>query len=309
MKLTKVTVVIPTHNCGQYICQAIESVLKQTYKDREIIVVDDGSTDKTREIIEPYIQAGSVRYIYQENRGLPGARNTGIQNAKGEFIVVLDADDELDERMVSLCLEKVEGEHTDWCVCDIIRVEDNQNGITKELYRAKIPKGNFCQNMLLDDFISRSPFFRKTSLFDIGLYHEDIQVRVDWEINIRLILAGKRFSYVPEPLYIYKLRSSSLVKTRQKKKFDYTLKLLRKHHQKLADSGDKDIAKIYAQNLWRLGRAYLVESHAVGACLACIYESMKYDFSVRRLLHPFYHHLIKNLVHRDRASKQVNTER
>jgi len=298
--MANVSVVIPTFNCGRYICQAVESALKQTYKDLEIIVVDDGSTDDTYQTIKPYADAGSVRYIYQENQGLPGARNTGIQNAEGEFIVVLDADDELDERMISLCLQKVEGDQTDWCVCDIIRIETHREDQKKEVYRAKLPQDNYTLAILADDFISRSPFFRKKSLIDVGLYHEDIQVRVDWEINIRLFLAGKRFSYVPEPLYIYKLRRDSLVKKVHKKKFDYTLKLLKKHHKRLADAGDREIAKLYAQNLWRLGRAYLLETRAVAAGISCILESISYDFSVRRLIHPFYHHLIRPLVNQKR---------
>ncbi|SPP99513.1 putative Glycosyl transferase, family 2 [Candidatus Sulfobium mesophilum] len=304
-QMPNVSVVIPTYNCGQYIRQAIESALSQTYKGREIIVVDDGSSDNTYEIIKPYEESGSLRYIYQENRGLPGARNTGIQNAQGEFVVVLDADDELDERMISLCLEQVEKENTDWCVCDIIRVETYREDLRKEVYRAKLPQNNYKLAILADDFISRSAFFRKTSLYDIGLYHEDVQVRVDWEINIRLILAGKQFSYMPEPLYIYKLRSSSLVKTHAKKKFDYTLQLLKKHHKKLADMGDREIAQIYAQNLWRLARAYMAESRAFGAGIGCIVESMRYDFSMKRLIHPFYHHLIKRWANQDSATREL----
>lgn len=307
--MAKVSVVIPTFNCGQYICQAIDSALKQTYQDREIIVVDDGSTDGTKGIIAPYIEAGTIKYIYQDNRGLPGARNTGIQNAEGDFIVVLDADDELDERMLALCLEKIEQEGTDWCVCDIVRIEFGQSNPKKEVYRSRIPKGNFVKEILLDDFIRRSPFFRKKSLFEIGLYHEDIQIRVDWEINIRLFLAGKRFSYVPEPIYIYKLRRDSLVKKVHKEKFDYHLKLLKKHHKRLADAGDSEIAKIYAHNLWRLAKSYIVEVGAVKAGISCIFESMKYDFSISRLMHPFYHHLIKPLVRQDKASKRVKAER
>jgi len=297
--MPKVSVIIPTFNCGRLITLAIESALNQTFQDLEILVIDDGSTDSTRDSIEHFINRGMVRYIYQENRGLPGARNRGIMNARGDYVVVLDADDELDERMVSLCLEKVEKEKTDWCVCDIIRVETYREDRRRHLYRAMIPPGDFLRHILADDFISRSPFFRRSSILDIGLYHEDIQVRVDWEINIRLIMAGKRFSYVPEPLYIYKLRRSSLVKTRDKKKFDNTLKLLKKHHKPLADSGDREIAEIYAQNLWRLGRAYLLESRAVGAFAGCVLESMKYDFSLRRLLHPLYHHLVKRWAPQD----------
>jgi glycosyltransferase involved in cell wall biosynthesis len=297
--MPKVTVVIPSFNCGEYISHAIESVLRQTCEDIEIIVVDDGSTDGTRETITPYIEKKEVRYICQENMGLPGARNTGIRNAQGEYIVVLDADDELDDRMVLLCLEKVEREGTDWCVCDIIRIETFREDQRSNVKKAMIPKGDLRKHILVDDFISRSAFFRKACLEDIDLYHDDIQVRVDWEINIRLILAGKQFSYVSEPLYRYKLRSSSLVKTTHRKKFDNTRKLLRKHHKKLADRGDREIGRIYAQNLWRLGRAYLVESRATGSALECFLESMKYDFNLKRLFHPFYHHLIKRWAHQD----------
>jgi glycosyltransferase involved in cell wall biosynthesis len=87
----KVTIIIPTYNCDRYIAEAIESVLKQTYTQYEIIVIDDGSTDNTRQVLEPYIE--KIHYIYQENQGVAIARNHGIQEASGEFIAFLDADD------------------------------------------------------------------------------------------------------------------------------------------------------------------------------------------------------------------------
>jgi glycosyltransferase involved in cell wall biosynthesis len=93
-----VSVVIPCYNQGHFLREAIESVLAQSYRNFEIIVVDDGSTDNTSQIARTY---PSVRYIHQNNRGLAAARNTGIEHSKGTFVVFLDADD----RLVTIALE------------------------------------------------------------------------------------------------------------------------------------------------------------------------------------------------------------
>ena len=87
----KVSVIIPSYNCDRYLSTTIESVLDQTYRDYEIIVIDDGSTDLTSKIIDPYRQ--KIRYFYQENQGAGEARNRGLYLARGELIAFLDADD------------------------------------------------------------------------------------------------------------------------------------------------------------------------------------------------------------------------
>ena len=87
----KVSVIIPSYNCDRYLPEAIESVLNQTYKDYEIIVINDGSTDLTSEVIAPYLER--IRYVYQENQGAGQARNRGLYLARGELIAFLDADD------------------------------------------------------------------------------------------------------------------------------------------------------------------------------------------------------------------------
>lgn len=91
--MPKVSVIIPTYNRADYVRESIESVLAQTYTDYEIIIVDDGSMDDTREVLKPWIDDGTIRYVYQENQGESAARNNGIRMAQGRYISFLDSDD------------------------------------------------------------------------------------------------------------------------------------------------------------------------------------------------------------------------
>lgn len=88
-----VSVIIPTYNRADCICAGIDSVLAQTYKDYEVIVVDDGSTDNTKQVLQPYIDRNRIEYIYQKNAGCAAARNSGIRISRGEWIAFLDSDD------------------------------------------------------------------------------------------------------------------------------------------------------------------------------------------------------------------------
>lgn len=97
-----VSVVIPSYNYGQYVGQAVESALAQTYTNVEVIVVDDGSQDDTRERLSHY--GNRIRYIYQENQGLSAARNTGIREAQGDYVAFLDSDDAFHPRKLELQL-------------------------------------------------------------------------------------------------------------------------------------------------------------------------------------------------------------
>ncbi|HKK53946.1 MAG TPA: glycosyltransferase family A protein [Patescibacteria group bacterium] len=92
----KISVIIPTYNRANFLPRAIKSVLNQTFKDFELIIVDDGSTDNTKEVINNYLKNDDrIKYIYQQNSGgPPKPKNTGIKIAKGEYIAFLDSDDE-----------------------------------------------------------------------------------------------------------------------------------------------------------------------------------------------------------------------
>ena len=91
--MPEVSVIIPTFNYGRFLEQAIQSVLGQTFQDFELIVVDDGSTDDTREVLARFESDRRVRCLFQANRGDAAARNTGILNAGGRYVAFLDSDD------------------------------------------------------------------------------------------------------------------------------------------------------------------------------------------------------------------------
>ncbi len=91
--MPKISIIIPTYNRVRYIKDAIDSVLAQEYNDYEIIVMDDGSTDKTKESLDAYIKSGKIRYFYQENKGISVARNRGINESVGKYLAFLDSDD------------------------------------------------------------------------------------------------------------------------------------------------------------------------------------------------------------------------
>jgi glycosyltransferase involved in cell wall biosynthesis len=105
ISLPRVSVIIPTFNRAQFVTEAIDSVLSQSYKDYEIIVVDDGSTDDTKGTLKRYGE--KIKYIYQKNSGVSAARNTGINEAKGVWVAFLDSDDEWIKNYLSVQVEQI----------------------------------------------------------------------------------------------------------------------------------------------------------------------------------------------------------
>ena len=118
----KITIIIPLFNCESYIKKTIDSVLKQTHADIELIIVNDGSTDKSEEICKAMAKIdGRIKYIYQKNQGVSVARNTGLSHATGEYVTFVDSDDWIDNDLIERLVKKGDG-------ADIV--------VTKECYLA-----------------------------------------------------------------------------------------------------------------------------------------------------------------------------
>jgi glycosyltransferase involved in cell wall biosynthesis len=205
-----VSVVIPTYNAARFLVDAIDSVLAQTYQPLEVLVVDDGSTDDTARVLEPY--GGRIRYIRQTNGGPAKARNRGIREAKGELIAFLDADDQwLPEKLSK-----------QWA-CH--RAHPDAALSHTDLYRVLQPAGErtyrhdgrerFAGNCYLEFFRNNgvtpsTVLLTRACLETVGLFDEKIRAASteDWELWIRI---ARRYplAYLNEPLTLYRVHPTS----------------------------------------------------------------------------------------------------
>jgi len=275
--MIEVSVIIPTYNCRAYIQDSLNSVLNQSFVDYEIIIIDDGSGDDTRETIGPYLKNEKIHYFYQKNKGLPGARNEGIRKARGNYILCLDADDELAPDAMQKLVESAKNNNSQWVISDIFRVENKFSIIQ----RAVLPSKNPLMDVLTQKAHFRSCFYSKKALQNIGMYDERQKYYEDWELYVRLIETQVPYSYVSQPLYFYKIRKSSITKqSKLKRNFLYIEQIYKKHFKRLADEGGMNNHHLYAQAMWRLASDYLYKAGSLTGMLRCFAESIKYDNSI-----------------------------
>jgi len=203
-----VSVIIPTYNRRKTIERAVNSVLAQTWKEIEVIVVDDGSTDQTDEILKGY--GDRIRVIRQQNGGPSAARNTGIKAATGEIISFLDSDDAWlplkTERQVKL-LQRTESSRVVCCVCNTRMLYSSRAITSFEVarLRPKEAEGVWSNpsHILTDRFLlfNQVAAVRREALLQAGLFREDLPFGLndDYDLSLRLSLIGP-WAFIADPL-------------------------------------------------------------------------------------------------------------
>jgi len=208
--MTEVSVIIPTYNREKFISECVQSVLAQTLPAREIIIVDDGSTDATYNILRDLgfnslsTKKTVLRYFFQQNRGVSSARNLGIKEARSEFIALLDSDDlwlksKLD-RQVSAFQNDTQSSRL--CHTDEIWI---RNGVRVNQHKKhKKHGGNVFQSCLKLCCISPSSAMMHRSVFaDFGFFDEDLPACEDYDFWLRYS-AKEDVNFIDEPLIIKK---------------------------------------------------------------------------------------------------------
>ena len=218
-----VSVVIPSYNMGNYIGEAISSVLQQTYRDFEIIVVDDGSTDDTERIINRY--NGNIRYIKQSNSGPAQARNLGIQHARGDFVSLLDADDLFIKNKLELQMKHLE-KHPDIGILGggCLLIDD----IGQRLGKMNAPQEDLKIRwvaLLSNPFLHSTILVNHAVLKESGFqYESDYCPTEDYELFSKLLLITKAQN-LPYPLSCYRIQRKSLTSVQNEKRIQNHLRV------------------------------------------------------------------------------------
>jgi len=215
-----VSAVIPVYNGAGFIHRALDSVLAQTHPVEQIIVVDDGSTDKTASAVSEY--GGRVEYIYQPNAGAAAARNTGIRAVRGDWVAFLDSDDEwLPDRLARQFELVCKYPELAWISGNFLRSSQGESGAHADPARAARWWGEtdtprrFFEAFAQDLWGCTDTMLIRRSVFDeVGLFSEDLRRANDIDMWFRIAYRHPQIAYVAEPLAVYHLDTAgSIVKT------------------------------------------------------------------------------------------------
>src|SRR5262245_15171525 len=208
----KVSIIMSAYNGEQYIAEYIKSVIDQTYKDWELIVVDDGSTDQTRNIVLEFQKTENrIKYFFQKNSGQGKARNAGIERSQGEWIAFLDQDDLWVEDKLKLQIEVIHKTVVDVVFSNGFMFHDKD--IYNESATFLVEDGRFEGQEMIDRLFiqNRIPILtalvRKKLLEKIGLIDDDLTIKNcdDYDLWLRLAEHGASFIGMPESLARYRL--------------------------------------------------------------------------------------------------------
>lgn len=232
----KISVVIPTYNREKTIRRCLDSIICQTCPAFEIIVVDDGSTDRTLEIIERDY-SNEVTLVRQEHQGAQAARNAGIRMAKGEYIAFLDSDDEWLPYKLEIQVKELQKNpnavicgdgyrEIEWSeeVPKLYRLSGKINNLSddegRKPYKMPGKSGDVYKSMLKESFcMFQALLVSKENLYKIGLLDEKVPSYQEWDTAIRLAKEF-RFIYIHKPLFVYHLHDGDTISKNIKRDID-----------------------------------------------------------------------------------------
>jgi len=227
MNNVKVSVIIPVYNVEQYLKQCLDSAVNQTLKDIEIIVVNDGSTDNSLEIIHEYSNKyKNIKVINKRNEGCYKARNIGLETAQGEYIAFLDSDDYIESNMYEKLYLKAKDTDADIVSSSYYISQDNNLKVVDFSSSIKLlEKSNNkligAENILLDAVIW-SRIFKRQMLIDREIkFHSDIHTADDTFFHIISGLNAKKIVYIPDILYTYRISRNGSITTNLHNEFNF----------------------------------------------------------------------------------------
>ena len=241
-----VSIIIPTYNNGPVVCDAIDCSLRQTYENREIIVVDDGSTDHTEQLLERKYK-DRITYVRQDNKGPGSARNTGIRYASGKYLQFLDADDLLDPHKLSIQIKQLQNiPEKALSYCDYARCDIDDITVTYGRTSPVLQNENPFDDIILkwetevsippNCFIFDAAFFRECGI----AFDESLPANEDWECWMNVFALNPKVIFVDKVLAYYRIRKNSRCSNRLNMRNSYFMAIDKQIQKHLLN---KDIVK------------------------------------------------------------------
>lgn len=250
-----VSVVIASYNMGQYIAQAVDSILQQTWPAIEVIVVDDGSKDHTPSVMAAYEADTRVRYIRNENQGQPKAKNCGINETKGEFIAFCDADDFWEPNKLEVQMPLFADPKVGVVYSEVSNIDEHNNRYEQSpIYWRHT--GKVTDHLLIRNFV---PFgtavIRRQCIMQNGIFDEQFRMGIDWDLWLRYSLEWE-FAYTPERTYVYREWSGQM-SNNYRGRYDFAFKILDNFVVKYGEKLNKSqLRKAWADMYIGKGNAY-----------------------------------------------------
>lgn len=272
----KISVIVPVYNTEEYLRKCLDSIIMQTFKDYEIIIVDDGSQDNSAQIINEYVKKYScIKAFKKENGGLSSARNYGIEKASGDYLLFVDSDDYIDKDMLKKMYDKAILENSDIVVSEFSYVYSNGK-VVRSHSNLDYSEYFNCKYLLTPPMAPIRLF--KKSLFDnikfkVQIYYEDL------DLCPKMVLYTKKISFVNESLYFYLMRDSSIM---HQKKFNNHLNdiysVLDSNYNLLYQEYPEEIEYMYIIHLLRTASLRFLDYKEGKAHLKEINKIMKERF-------------------------------
>ncbi|RYD56670.1 MAG: glycosyltransferase family 2 protein [Sphingobacteriales bacterium] len=243
-----ISVVVPTHNRAHLISRTVVSIQQQTYTDWELLIVDDGSTDNTKQVVEGLLSDKRIRYIQKENSGAAESRNVGVRNASSELITFLDSDDEAEPQWLEKMFALIGKDEKVPCAFCGLSIHDEHGNKTD----AKVPtkKGPLFQYEVCR-FTNAGIFIMRKKYFDaVGGYDSKLRANQHTELGIRLIQYFKKHGletkYILDTLIRINIHTGPRIRTNNKAKYEGTKRLFFKHKNLILkdEKSKKDVTKV-----------------------------------------------------------------
>ncbi|MPQ43968.1 glycosyltransferase [Clostridium tarantellae] len=247
MNKIKVSVIVPVYNVEQYLGECLNSIANQTLKEIEIIVVNDGATDGSGKIIDEYAKKHeNIKVVNQKNSGLSAARNSGIREAKGKYLMFIDSDDFIDLYTIEKLYNRAEKYNCPLVICDLqlywnkeknkkynnLKEDEEKIYNSTELYEILLSRKMNCQ--VMNKLYRRDIWVENNLSFEEGAYYEDIIP------TFKVMSTYKKAMFINESMYKYRMREGSITASSSPKKVEDLVRAVKTAKEHAINYGNID---------------------------------------------------------------------